>query len=166
MPTFQIDIQYVGSLHYSLRNQRSVRLSKDCVEFKFSEAGYSKLQQAIDKGWVYISGKAEEIVATAYYVWCVSQERPFVKVSKQWSETCQCELDTYTTSYNLSEEGLIAIDSLFRRIAQVQGKAKGKVIMDVGDWSVCNYIPLDKAEDVALALLEIANTQRLAVYAS
>ncbi|MCP4541334.1 MAG: hypothetical protein GY832_29740 [Chloroflexi bacterium] len=164
MPIFQVDIQPIGQINYILRNKPKIKLSRDFVQFKFSDIEHDKLQQAIEKGWVYVSGKTEERIATAYYVWCITEERPFVKVTKQRSEKCRCELDTYTTSYNLTEEGMDQVESLFRKSIQFRGRAKKNVILDVGNWSVCNYIPVDKAEEVALSLLEIVNTNRLPVY--
>jgi hypothetical protein len=163
MPVFRVDIRCAGGF-FGYLQKPTVKFSKDHVEFNFSEEEYDTLKHAINKGWILVSGKREEILATAYYIWCRSEKRPFIKFTKE-RQKCQCDLDTFTTDYDLTEKGVYEVEALFLQFAQFRGVAKRNRILDAGrNWSVCNYIPIDKVEEMGSSLLEIANTHRLPIW--
>lgn len=119
-------------------------------------------QYDVDSGaWAYHHPDA--LVLTAYWLWCQAEQRPWVMVTQKRSEVWQCDLDMYTTNYNLSERGLDLVEDLFRRTLRKR-KRRSRMITDVGNWSVCNCIPVEKIEYVASALLDIGSTERVSIY--
>lgn len=134
------------------------------IGFTFTNEQYDTLHQATERGWICVTGRsADQLVLTAYWLWCQAEQRPWVMVTQKRSEVWQCDLDMYTTNYNLSERGLDLVEDLFRRTLRKR-KRRSRMITDVGNWSVCNCIPVEKIEYVASALLDIGSTERVSIY--
>jgi hypothetical protein len=163
MYTFKIEIspRGLGAVGYGLRNMPNVEVHRDHLLFKLATPEYQRLQESINQKWVHTTKYLkDDVVTTAYYIWCISTETPYVRVTKLTPRKYRCELDTYTTSYNLTGKGLQEIERLFKQDGNFRGKRRGEAWYDIGDWSVCEHIPAEKAPSVANALLEIAKANR------
>lgn len=162
MKQFQIKRKVIArAFACQLEKNPHATMGNGVIDFSFTDEQYDTLHQAIDRGWICVTGKAaDQLVLTAYWLWCETEQRPWVKVTRR-RKFCQCDLDMYTTSYNLSEWGLDRVAHLFRQT--LRGR-RGKVIADVGNWSVCNRIPVEEMEYVASTLFEIGSTDRVSIY--
>jgi len=151
-------------MKYQLDGHPRATVGNGVIEFSLTDREHGILHQAIERGWICTTGRSSDrLVLSAYWLWCQAEQRPWVMVTQRRSKVWQCDLDMYTTDYNLSERGLGLVENLFRQTLRKR-KRRGRMIADVGNWSVCNCIPVEQIEYVASALLDIGSTERVSIY--
>jgi hypothetical protein len=145
------------------RNQNAT-VTKGEIVFDLTDGQYEILQNALARGWIQVSKRAsDQIILTAYWLWCLSMNRPWVKVTTGRGKLWQCDLDMITSPFNLSETGMDLVTDLFRETAHLKARRSRDRIADVGNWSVCNCIPPERVAYVASMLFAIANYERIPI---
>ncbi len=156
MPVLRVDFAHTAK----------IQSHRDHILFHLSESEYEEVQKAIKQKWIFMLGNVHKkknlLLDKVYWTWCRETETPFVKVVQATSRSskCECHLDVYTTDYDLSDEGLDKVEELFQQNGNFRRMRKDSRQYELGNWNVCEHIPVEKASYVATQLLNIANTYR------
>lgn len=159
MPDFIVELKPHSRLFLSYQDEPRVTIGADRVTFRLTDAEHTRVTAAIARHFVEVGDWGEkDLAASAYYDWCQKEQVPFVKVSRVPSGKRRCEVDTYTTRYDLSREGVERVVAIFKAASRFRPRNEDDRRYDVGpNWCVCEHITPAKAREVALALFETAS---------